>query len=398
MVNGSRKAILVQMRRQRHWQRNGKSNVLSLILKVTALAIAASMLGALLSVGIGVGTAVAAYMNLTKDLPDPSQVEARFQQTNSEFFETTTIYDRTGKTLLYEVIDPRAGDRQWVVLNQIPQLCRQAAIAIEDKSFYENPGFDLYGIARAFVSNVQGRQVQGGSSITQQVVKNTLIDPEERYKQSYERKIKEVLLAAEVSRRYSKDQILEWYLNSNHYGNLAYGIDAAARVYFAKPVGKLSLGECSMLAAIPQYPAMNPIDNPDLAKERQALALDAMVREGYITPEESVATKYEPLQISGGVQARFDIKAPHFSIYARKWLEDHLGADVVYRGGLRVYTTLDLDLNNRAQEIVAQHVKQLDADGKHVNNGAIVVLRPKTGEILAMIGSVDYWDDKINGK
>jgi len=398
MINGSRKAILVQMRRQRRWQRNGKSQVLSLILKITALVVAAALVGTLLTIGIGVGSAVAAYTSLTKDLPDPSQIEKQFQQANTEFFETTKIYDRTGKTLLYEVIDPTGGDRQWVRLNQIPQLCREAAIAIEDKSFYENPGFDWYGITRAFVSNLQGKGVQGGSSITQQVVKNTLIDPEERTKQSYERKIKEVLLANEISRRYSKDQILEWYLNSNHYGNLAYGLDAAARVYFGKPVGQLNLGECSMLAAIPQFPAMNPIDNPDAAKERQALVLDAMVRQGYITPDESVEAKFEQLQIAGGVQTRFDIKAPHFAIYARKWLEDHFGADTVYRGGLRVYTTLDLDLNNKVQDIVAQHVNQLAADQKHVNNSAVVVIRPETGEILAMIGSADYWDDKINGK
>jgi membrane peptidoglycan carboxypeptidase len=152
MINGNRKTILVQMRRQRR-HGNGKGQVLSLILKVVSLLVVASISGALMTVGIGIGTAVAAYTNLTKDLPDPSQVEARFQQTNSEFFETTKIYDRTGKTLLYEVIDPRAGDRQWVTLNQIPQLCRQATIAIEDKSFYENPGFDLYGITRAFMSN-----------------------------------------------------------------------------------------------------------------------------------------------------------------------------------------------------------------------------------------------------
>src|SRR5512136_1015933 len=348
MVNGSRKGILVQMRRQRRYGKSQHSHVLSLIFRVVALVIVGSMLGTLLTTGIGVGTAVAAYMSLTKDLPDPAQIEKQFKQENTDFFETTKIYDRTGKTLLYEVIDPRAGDRQWVALNQIPALCRQATIAIEDKSFYENPGVDLYGITRAFVSNLQGKAVQGASSITQQVVKNTLIDPEERYKQTYERKIKEALLAMEVSRRYSKDQVLEWYLNSNHYGNLAYGIDAAARVYFGKPASKMSLGECTMLAAIPQYPAMNPIDNPDLAKERQALVLDAMVRQGYITPEESVNTKFEKLQISGGVQARFDIKAPHFAIYARKWLEDHFGPDTVYRGGLRVYTTLDLDLNNQA--------------------------------------------------
>jgi penicillin-binding protein 1C len=397
MINGNRKTILVQMRRQRRYG-NGNGKLLSLVLKVISLVVVAAISGTLLTTGIGVGTAVAAYLSLTKDLPDPTQVETSFQQANSEFFETTKIYDRTGKTLLYEVIDPRAGDRQWVALNQIPALCRQATIAIEDKSFYENPGVDLYGITRAFVSNLQGKAVQGASSITQQVVKNTLIDPEERYQQTYERKIKEGLLAMEISRRYSKDQILEWYLNSNHYGNLAYGIDAAARVYFGKTVGKLNLGECSMLAAIPQFPAMNPIDNPDAAKERQALALDAMVRQGYITPEESVNTKFEKLQISGGVQERFDIKAPHFAIYARKWLEDHFGPDVVYRGGLRVFTTLDLELNNKAQEILAQHVKKLAEDKKNVNNGAVVVITPKTGEILAMVGSVDYWNDAIDGK
>ncbi len=397
MMNGSRKAILVQMRRQRR-HGNGKNGVLSLIVKIVALIVIGSISGAFVAMGVGIGSAVAAYNSLTQDLPDPAQIEKQFQQTNTEFFETTKIYDRTGKTLLYEVIDPRGGDRQWVPLNQIPPLCRQAAIAIEDKSFYENPGFDWYGITRAFVSNLRGQAVQGGSSITQQVIKNTLIDPEERYKQSYERKIKEVLLAMEISRRYSKDQILEWYLNSNHYGNLAYGLDAAARVYFGKPVGQLDLAECAMLAAIPQFPAMNPIDNPDAAQERQALVLDAMLRQGYITADESVNAKYQPLQIAGGVQTRFDIKAPHFSIYARKWLEDHFGADTVYRGGLRVYTTLDLDLNNKAQEIVARHVRQLDAEGKHVNNGAVVVINPRTGEILAMVGSVDYWNDKINGK
>src|SRR5512136_117373 len=348
MVNGSRKGILVQMRRQRRYGKSQHSHVLSLIFRVVALVIVGSMLGTLLTMAISVGTAVAAYMSLTKDLPDPAQIEKQFKQENTDFFETTKIYDRTGKVLLYEVIDPRGGDRQWVSLNQIPVLCRQAAIAIEDKIFYDNPGVDWYGISRAFISNLQGRAVQGASTITQQVIKNSLLDPEERYQQSYERKIKEVLLAVEISRRYSKDQILEWYLNSNHYGNLAYGIDAAARVYFGKPVGKLDLAECSMLAAIPQFPAMNPIDNPDLAKERQALVLDAMVRQGYITAEDSVEVKYQELQIAGGVQARFDIKAPHFSIYARKWLEDHFGLDTVYRGGLRVYTTLDLELNNQA--------------------------------------------------
>ncbi len=383
-------------RRGRSAQGGGTVMILARLMIVVVLAtIAASFTGLVAAAG---GT-VAAYLNLTKDLPDPGQLETRFQQsTSSEFFETTKIYDRTGKTLLYEVIDPRTGDRQWATLDRIPLLCQQATIALEDKSFYANPGIDLRGIARAFWSNLQGGSVQGGSSITVQLIKNTLIDPEERYQKSYTRKIKEALLAMEISRRYSKDQILEWYLNTNHYGNLAYGLEAAAQVYFGKNVDQLDLAECSMLAAIPQFPGMNPIDAPQEAKERQALVLDALVREGYITPEESVATKYRELKLAGGVAERFDIKAPHFSIYVRKWLEDRFGPDAVYRGGLRVYTTLDLDLNDEVQRIAAAHVQKLNDGGHNVNNAAVVVIRPRTGEIVAMLGSVDYWNDAIDGK
>ena len=346
----------------------------------------------------GIGGAAAIYSSLTQDLPDPSQIEAEFTQGSDQFFETTKIYDRTGQTLLYEVIDQTAGDRQWVHLDQIPTLCQNATIAIEDKTFRSNVGIDLIGLTRAFVNNLRGLQVQGASSITQQVVKNTLIDPEERFVQSYERKIKEAILAIEISRRYSKDQILEWYLNTNNYSNLAYGIEAAAQVYFGKHASDLNLAECAMLAPIPQFPRMNPIDEPTEAKTRQALALDAMVREGYITPEESVAAKFQDLAISGGVAERFDIQAPHFSVYVRKWLEDRFGYEVVNRGGLKGYTTLDMDLQNFAQKAITDQVKKLTAEGHNANNGALVAVRPGTGEILAMVGSADYWNDAINGK
>src|SRR5262249_12935039 len=153
-------------------------------------------------------------------------------------------------------------------------------IAIEDKTFYENPGYDLEGILRAFVSNLRGGPIQGGSTITQQLVKNVITPPDQRTEKSYDRKLRELFIAAEVTKRYSKDQILEWYLNPNFYGNLAYGVDAAARVYLGKSASDLDLAESALLAAIPQFPALNPLAAPPQAKARQALVLDAMVREG----------------------------------------------------------------------------------------------------------------------
>ncbi len=340
----------------------------------------------------GIGTVVGVYAYYAKDLPDPGQIE-----TAQEEFETTKIYDRTGQVLLYEIFDPRLGDRTWVPVDQIPLHLGQATIAIEDKSFYDNPGFDIRGIARAFYYNLRGGPIQGGSSITQQLIKNVLISPEERYKKLYSRKIKEVILALEISRRYSKDQILEWYLNSNFYGNLAYGVEAAAQVYFDKPIQELDLAECAMLAALPQFPGMNPIDAPEEARKRQHLVLDAMVRQGYVTAEEATAAKYQKLDIKAR-EERFNIIAPHFSIYARKRLEEMFGPELVHRGGLRVYTTLDLQKHNLAREIAREWVAELQAQERNVSNAAVVVITPRTGEILVMLGSLDYWDDKIAGQ
>ena len=394
-MNGESRITLSVSRRIRRRATNKSSkNVPGLLASCFAFFVGAC---ALFFFG-SIGAAAAVYTSLTQDLPDPSQIEAEFTQGADQFFETTKIYDRTGKVLLYEIIDPRAGDRQWVRLDQIPPICQSATIAIEDKTFRTNVGFDPIGIARAFVTNLRGGAIQGGSSITQQVVKNTLIAPDERTERSYERKIKEIILAVEISRRYSKDQILEWYLNTNNYSNVAYGIEAAAQVYFGKSVRDLNLAECAMLAPIPQFPRLNPIDEPVEAKKRQELALDAMVREGYITLEESVAAKFQDLVIAGGVAERFDIQAPHFSVYVRKWLEDHFGADVVYRGGLKVYTTVDMDLQNFTQKAITDQVKKLTEEGHNANNGALVAIRPATGEILAMVGSADYWNDAIDGK
>ncbi len=342
---------------------------------------------------LGVGTIIGVYLYFAKDLPEPGQIE-----TAQERFETTKIYDRTGQHLLYEIFDPRWGDRTIVPLEEIPKDLRNATIAIEDKSFYENPGVDLEGILRAFYYNLRGGPIQGASTITMQLVRNVLIPPEERYRKLISRKIKEVILALEISRLYSKDQILEWYLNYVYYGNLAYGVEAAARVYFDKPVQELDLAECAMLAALPQYPALNPIDNPEEARKRQHLVLDAMMRQGYITPEECVAAKYEKLNIRSGLTGRFDILAPHFSIYVRKKLEEEFGPELVHRGGLRVYTTLDLRLQRLAERIAREHVAYLKKKGHNVSNAAVVAIRPKTGEILAMVGNLDYWNKEIKGQ
>jgi len=240
-LNGQQKVLVLRERRRRRNQAKGGIGKIALRLTIGLLAVA--LLANLLVILIGVGTAVSVYANYAKDLPDPNEIV-----TAQEKFETTKIYDRTGQVLLMEVIDPRRGDRTLLPLEQIPEDFRNATIALEDKTFYSNLGIDPTGIARAFIQNLQGGQIQGGSSITVQLIKNILIPEEERYVKSYPRKIKEAMLALEISRLYSKDQILEWYLNTNYYGNWAIGVEAASQVYFGKHAQELSLAESAMLA------------------------------------------------------------------------------------------------------------------------------------------------------
>jgi membrane peptidoglycan carboxypeptidase len=383
---------------------------------------------AILLVVTGLGSMVGIYAYYVQDLPEPGEITIV-----EENFETTRIYDRSGEVLLYEIIDPLGGDRQWVELDDIPLELRNATVAIEDSSFYDRPqiagvtlGLNVEGITRAFVQNLGGGQVQGGSSITQQLVKNVLIEPEERNQITYARKIKEIILATEIESNYSKDRILEWYLNTNFYGNLAYGIEAASQVYFGKTASQLTLAESAMLAAIPQFPAINPIDNPEFARERQALVLEKMVEDGYITRAQADAALAEEIQVRPVTQ-RFDLVAPHFAIYVRKQLEDRFGPDLAYRGGLRVYTTLDLGLQYQVECVARTHVTRLSGvDSNYVepteigtpctaaeylpplqpslvgvdqqaSNASVVVIRPQTGEIVAMVGSLDYYDESIDG-
>lgn len=409
---------IIQRRQERRQQaRTGFQRVLRglgmLVLSFAGL----NVLGLL----TGVGTVVSVYAYYAQQLPEPGAITAA-----EEDFETTKIYDRTGEHLLYEVIDPLGGDRTWAALSDIPATMQQATIAIEDRTFYENPGYNVEGVIRAVWNNLTGGVVQGGSSITQQLVKNVLIEPEERARVSYDRKIRELIMAIRLSNVYSKDQILEWYLNTNFYGNLAYGVEAASQVYFDKPARELNLAESALLAAIPQSPALNPIDNFDLAKERQRLVLDQMVEQGYITAQEADAAYERELDIRPPEQ-RFDLLAPHFSIAARKQLEEMFGPDVVYRGGLTVYTTLDYDLFLQTECIARTQVARLSggdpnltvpaSDGSactaanyltplpaaaqgidhNVSNAAAVVINAPTGEVLAMLGSLDYYDETIDG-
>ncbi|NLF02847.1 MAG: penicillin-binding protein, partial [Anaerolineales bacterium] len=418
--------VAVQRRQRR--RSTGRSGIQQ-VLRIAALAVllvVSAIAGLLIS---GVSGAAGAYAYFTRDLPALEGIE-----TAEQSFETTKIYDRTGSILLYEVIDPTGGDRQWVSLEDMPENVICATVSIEDRTFWENPGFNPRGMARALWANIQGQEIQGGSSITQQMIKNTIIEEDLRVVSAegpqwrdYERKITEVLLSVRVTQAYSKEQILEWYLNTNFYGNLAYGIEAASRVYFGKSVGELTLSEAATLAAIPQYPMLNPFDDPEAARKRQHLVLDAMEREGCITAEEKAAAKYEEWQLAR-LTERFDILAPHFSVYVRKQLETMFDPELVYRGGLRVYTTLDLDLQDQAQCVARAHIRRLSGEDEatviqealdsgctaaqfltpltgstagrdhNVSNASVVVTRAPTGEVLAMVGSLDYFDESIDGQ
>ncbi len=363
------------------------------------------------------------YYYFTRNLPDPSSIV-----TKQENFETVKIYDRTGTVLLYESIDPRPfrGDRTYVTLDQISPYLINATIALEDRSFWENPGVNLRGIGRAFVQNLQGGPIQGASSITQQLVKNVIIPPEERYKRSYTRKIKEALMALKITQKYSKTQILEWYLNNNFYGNFSYGIESAAQTYFGKSAKDLNLAEAAMLAALPQFPGLNPIQAPEDAKRRQRKVLQAMVEAGYITQEEADEAYNQPLHVRKSALERFDNDiAPHFALYVLDQLKKEFNTPedpyFIWRHGLTVRTTLDVDIQHYvtcvARERVA-HLGQKDPTlpdcpdltpepflktPKHridhnVSNAAVVVLDPKTGEILSMLGSLDYNNRDIDGE
>jgi len=347
---------------------------------------------AFLALLAGVG-AVGAHL-LLADLPSPDTLYEH--QTGA----SSRILDREGR-LLYEIADPHAGRHVPVPLEEIPLYCRQATVATEDANFYTNPGVDLRGILRAVWINLRGGEVlAGGSTITQQVARNLLLSPQERSQRTLLRKLRESILAWRIARTFSKDEVLALYLNEVYYGNLAYGMEAAARTYFGKSVRELSLAECALLAGLPQSPALyDPLTDPERARKRQRVVLGLMVEQGYITPEQAELAAQERLHFAA---TPFPIQAPHFVMYVWNWLEERFGAEALYTEGLVVTTTLDLDLQQTAGEVIRRHLARLaqaseESGLREVNNAALVALDPQTGAILAMVGSPDYFNPDIDG-
>lgn len=304
--------------------------------------------------------------------------------------DSTKIYDRTGTTILYDLNHNMK--RQIVPLSGISPNLQRATISIEDSSFYEHNGISPRGIARSLYYDVISTSfAQGGSTLTQQVVKNTILTG----KKSIIRKLQEWILAIRLERRYTKDEILEFYFNVTPYGGTLYGAEAATRAFFGKSAQDLSIAEAAYLAAIPQLPTYySPYGNNRAALDvRKNIVLDRMLELGYITQEEHDAAKAEEVEFSR--QQTNSIIAPHFVFYLEQQLEQKYGPDVATQG-LTVISTIDVDLQKEADKTVNEYAIANDAR-YNASNAALVAIDPKTGQILAMVGSRDYFDTEIDG-
>jgi len=341
------------------------------------------------------------YQWLLADLPPISAVEQRMIR------PTTQILDRKGR-LLYEVLDPDAGKQINLTLATFPQRCIEATLATEDSRFYLHPGVDPIAILRAFWQNYRagGDIVSGGSTLTQQLARNLLMEPRERYEQSLRRKLREAWLAWRLESRYTKDELLALYLNQTYYGNFAFGLEAAAQIFFAKPAPQLSGAECALLAGLVQYPTgYNPLQEPATAKLRQLTVLRLMRQANYLTQAQADAIGVESLRYRSRL---FDIEAPHFVMYIQDLLLQQLGAERLRDGGLRVVTTLDLALQQQAERAMRHRLDLINCripgvcdqrtnPNRRVENAAAVILDSHSGEILAMVGSPNYFDARIQG-
>lgn len=370
--------------------------------RMTLLAILAGIVVVLM----GGAFIVYEYYKIAATLPSVADLQQR-----ASTFETTRIYDRNGD-LLYELLDPTEGRRTFITLDKIAPVMVAATIATEDKSYYSHPGFDWTAIVRAFWQNYRGGgTVSGASTITQQLARYLFLSPEERSEQSYMRKVREALLAAEITRRYTKDQILEIYLNEFYYGNLAYGVEAAAETYFNTSADKLTLSQASFLAGLPQAPAVYDVyHNREATRNRQkqvlTLMYEASTEQGCIFVSNSVSrvcvsaaqavAAYAELENYQFNPPDVQIRYPHWVNYVRSILESQFDAQTIYRSGFSVYTTLDPNLQDQAEQMVKTQVDKLV--DFHATDGALVAIQPSTGEILAMVGSADFYDDAISGQ
>jgi penicillin-binding protein 1C len=371
-------------------------------LRLVILGIFGLVLVAIVVASIG----VIQYYRIVSTLPDVYALRDRAAQ-----FETTRIYDRNGN-VLYEMVDPNAGRRTYVPLDRISPYLIAATIATEDKDFYSHPGFSPMAIVRAFIQNYTSNEiVSGASTITQQLARNLLFSPEERIERTYQRKVREAILAAELTRIYSKSEILELYLNENYYGNRAYGVEAAAQTYFGISADRLTLSQGAFLAGLQQAPSVYDVyTNREVTMNRTDQVLTLVVQ---VSQEQGcifVSNNLQPVCVDAveAVNAANEIKAynfkspdffiryPHWVVYIRSALEQMFDPQTIYRSGFSVYTTLDPGLQDAAERVVAEQVAALEAN--NASSGALVAVRPATGEILAMVGSADFFNESIDGQ
>lgn len=357
-----------------------------------------TVIGGAVAIILALGGLAIGYLSIASTLPSVDDLQAQASQ-----FETTRVYDSAGN-LLYEIVDPQEGRRTRVPLDRISPLLVAATIATEDKEFYSHPGFDPIAILSAIYRDLRaggtGTSGAGASTITQQLVRALVLTPEEAAQRTNLRKIREIILAAEITRRYTKDEILELYLNEIYYGNLAYGIEAGAETYFKTTAAELTLSQATFLAGLPQAPAVYDVySDPESTLGRQRQVLGLMLELGCVDVSNSpfpVCVQLEDVRAALEEMAVYpfqppvtDARFPHWVNFIRQQLEATYGTQL-YRSGYSVYTTLDPALQEAAEAAVAQQIATL-AD-RNVTNGALVAMRPTTGELLVMVGSDDYAD------
>lgn len=373
-------------------------------------AIMGLIVAAIVALMVGGGGAAIYYSQVTAPAFRGINTVADLQE-HALQFETTRIRDREGN-ILYQLNDPNGGFRDYVPLEEISPWVIVATIATEERAYFINPGFSIPGIVRAVVQNYrEGAVVSGASTITQQLTRALLLPEDERTEVSYDRKVKEIFLAAELGRRFSKEDVLELYLNQIYYGNLAYGIEAAAQTYFNKSAKDLNMAEASFLAGLPQSPAVyDPVINKELALGRQQQVLRLMLEAGCIerggatsmelpctTPEAIEAAQPDIIAIVSREFQRpnFEARYPHWVVYVQQQLEALVGP-AIYSSGFDVYTTLDPRLQDAAQAQVDAVLT--DLVDRNVNNASVIVTDVHTGAILAMVGSRDFYNEAISGQ
>ncbi|MEK7658346.1 MAG: PBP1A family penicillin-binding protein [Patescibacteria group bacterium] len=318
------------------------------------------------------------FFYYTYNLPQPEKF------TETPFIQSTKIYDRTGKVLLYDIYGEEK--REIVAFDKISDNLKHAVLASEDARFYQHGGIDFEGIFRAILIDLKLQSAsQGGSTITQQLIRSVYLTGQK----SISRKVREIVLSIELERKYSKDQIFNWYLNAVPFGQNTYGVESASQTYFNKPASDISVAEAATLTALLPAPSyLSPYgSNKNELLKRKDYVLEKVQKAGYITKDQMEKSKAEKIVFS---EDRTNIKAPHFVMYVQKYLNKKYGEDFLKEKGLRVYTTIDWDIQQYAEKILKDAEKTNKSRG--ANNAAVVVLDPKTGEILALIGSKNYFE------